>query len=250
MARSKEKSLAIDAGRRADPAASLRALCRRRLALNAALAGAPSDPTHDREALTEARGRAAKSLSAERAEMGRVMASRRLRDRFRRNGPEAWAEARVAQAVRRLADVDRELAAVEARQAERDRWLAERAPEVQRADALDRAIAVALDERVSEVCADPPRYLTDLLGHPPDGPVAAEAWATGARAVESYRAFAGVTDQASALGQPEPGDGRAWCEASEAVAAAKGHMAWIERLEARAPVRSLEPPGLDMGIGL
>src|SRR5207244_11270832 len=106
------------------------------------------------------------------------------------------------------------------RGATREAFLAEHQSDADRLSSIARRIESGLARHLRDVGREPPAYLVAALGPVPDHRRRAAAWWRGARAVETYRARAGVDDEASALGA-EPIDAplaRQWEQTQSVVA--------------------------------
>jgi AAA domain/TrwC relaxase len=145
--------------------------------------------------------------------------------------------------------LDREIAGLHASQHRRASHLA-----AHRADRIELdGIGDVLDKRVRDqtnrTVADPPSYITKVLGTRPANGANDRAWVSAVVAIESYRAENDITDRRTAIG-PKPNEyGRAldWCRANDVVGAALDTLD-PSRRAVHVAVQTVEAPALGIEL--
>jgi chaperonin cofactor prefoldin len=107
-----------------------------------------------------------------------------------------------------LRDVQRRREELREAEADRDAWLLENAPSVRRLDALGRELWWREQQQAIAAEVAMPQYLIRAVGERPLKPSERSAWHESVKAVESYRARWGVTDEERALGDRDSVSGR------------------------------------------
>jgi hypothetical protein len=209
LERSRAKSLAFDANHDTDglDTTSLKA---EQQQLYERLSGGPGDRSH---ALTRLRDEAQRiknsvereqrvSADAEKklASMGAITKTRRRMDveRLRnRINDASKVEERLSKKLREIAEEEKQLIKA---QKERERWVNEQRPLVERAEVVERELAYRSRALLRERENDLPKYLECSLGQPPDRPSERAEWRESVLAIEDYRESYGIKDRNHALG--------------------------------------------------
>ncbi len=174
------------------------------------LSAGPRDRTRELTQLREERERATENLlhqrsradEAERqlASMGTIAKARRKTEveQLRRRIKDAGrAEERLSDKLVQLADQEKELVRA---QKERERWVKEQTPLVERAELIENELAVRnkalLRDRENEL----PKYLESAVGPIPERPSEKTEWRQSVLAIEDYRDKYGIKDRNRALG--------------------------------------------------
>jgi conjugative relaxase-like TrwC/TraI family protein len=112
----------------------------------------------------------------------------------RRRADSALAAARAAEAAEQLRQAqaaaslaERDLERAQSGAGEHARWLEERREQLTLVATMDRAIAIRREWQATAIQADPPVYITQLLGTAPGDRAGRHRWRQGAMAIEDYR---------------------------------------------------------------
>jgi Ti-type conjugative transfer relaxase TraA len=209
LERSRAKSMAFDPDgdiAQAD-SASLRAEQR---GIYEQLSAGPRDQTRELTQLRRERERTNESLLRERelahkaeiqlSSMGAIAKARRkweadqLRNRITDAGK---VEDRLSEQLQKLADKEKELVRA---QKERERWVAQQTPLVERAEQIENELVLRnralLRDRENEL----PKYLESAVGAVPERPSERNEWRQSVLAIEDYRDKHGIKDRNRALG--------------------------------------------------
>jgi conjugative relaxase-like TrwC/TraI family protein len=241
LGRSNAKSLALDVY--VPSPATLGELIAERNVLRRLLTRAGPDPSADLKALTDRRAEAAAHLRRKRDELDELRST--SRHRLRRLKPNLmFAESAFSYATGVVERIDAECRRVQERVAARIRFLDSHIDDIQQLDRIERAIDTALDGRLADIGRRPPRYLTDTLGPIPEETPKRNIWWSTARAVELYRAAAGVTDLTPlGSGPTDPNTLNEWLAADDRLRRAGRVFHANRRLVAEAA-----PVSVDLGL--
>ena len=213
MTRSTPKAMAVDVGGEVGLAArSYRDLLAERDALHRSLLDkAPEDPTGRLEGLKAVRRRCAEGLDHAREGQEHFESlSKRERKELTARG-EAPASGRTREWAARVAETDADIDQLRRQGERRAAYFEAHRDDVDRYRLLNRVIDTREGKAISRAAADPPRYLTEVLGPRPDTPKARVAWTDGVAAVERHRLAFGITDPERPLGkEPTRATDRYW----------------------------------------
>ncbi len=216
LERSRAKSLAFDANddTTALDTPSLKAEQQRIYEL---LTKGPRDRSRELTQLREEAQRNKDSIERERrvaadaekqlASMGAIAKTRRKSDveRLRSRLNDAGSvEERLSKKLREIADKEKQL--IEA-QKERERWVNEQLPLVERAEIIESELAHRNRALLRERENDLPKYLESAVGRVPERPSEKTEWRQTVLAIEDYRESYGIEDPDRALGgRPRSGE--------------------------------------------
>jgi Ti-type conjugative transfer relaxase TraA len=209
LERSRAKSLAFDANDDASglDTTSLKAEQQR---IYERLSGGPGDRSRELTQLRDEAQRIQDSAERERrvaadaekqlASMGAIAKARRkldverLRNRINDVGN---VEERLSKKLREMAAKEKQL--IEA-QMERERWVNEQRPLVERAEVIESELAHRNRALLRDRENDLPKYLESAVGQLPDRPSERAEWRQTVLAIEDYRESYGIKDRYRALG--------------------------------------------------
>lgn len=209
LERSRAKSMAFDPN--GDIAAADTASLRGDLSgIYEQLSAGPRDRIRELNQLHEERERIDEDLLRQRsradeaedqlASMGAIAKARRKTEveQLRRRIRDAdRVERRLSDKLVQLADQEKELVRA---QKERERWVKEQSPLVERAERMEHELAVRnkalLRDRENEL----PKYLESAVGPVPERPSERTEWRQSVLAIEDYRDKHGIKDRNRALG--------------------------------------------------
>ena len=157
----------------------------------------PPDLSTDIAALTQERAELEKRHARAQRQLEQVRPG--FRHRHERLAQRLSAERSLDQTATGLDRVDAALATAAARQQEREQYVREHRPELDRLAAIETRIDQRLDVLVDALTTRPPEHLTPL-GDVPSTEYGQQCWRDSARAVEAYRIAHSVTARDTMLG--------------------------------------------------
>ncbi len=214
------------------------------------LGQAPPDRSADLAALVRSR----REIEAKVLETRRSVAQleSRKRPRSERRLPDVTLLTQrhnLAHFEQQASRVDREIAGLHTSQHRRASHLAAHGADQFELDAIGEVLDQRVRNDTNRAVADPPSYITKVLGPRPAGAVEDRAWVRAVVAVEKYRVEHDITDNRGALG-PEPSkyvDVLEWYRVNDIVRSARETIVPPVPTVTRGVV-SVHGPSLDIGL--
>lgn len=232
LERSKAKSLAFDDRNDSDSAGwDLATLRSERDDLYSRLERAPRDVTdqlrylrRQRESLQEGidRQRLIRDEVTTRFEaMSRLTRARRRDEVQQLQRRIASADTAEKNLQEKLPELGAEQRQLETERKNRERWLADRAPDIRRLDRIESELSRREAAVMRGVEVDVPRYIENELGPRPESRQTRNAWRQGVLVIERYRDEHGIKDPKRALGKEKDDDSLSRVIAEEKIRDAK-----------------------------
>ena len=175
---------------------------------------------------------------------------RPLRERRKPDIELIHANNQASQAQDRLDKLDNEITHVQASQHRRRSHLAAHRADALQLDAIDDVLAERIRTTVVRDVADPPTYITRVLGPRPADRQLDREWVKAVVAIDTYRIEHDITDRRTTIGQ-QPSDLGAqldWYGVRDKISHAQDQLGIATPEPPRPAVPQIEPPGLDIGL--
>jgi hypothetical protein len=215
------------------------------------LAEAPPDRSQDLAALVRTRSDTVSELKQARFDVARLECRRRpMRERRKPDVELIHATNQASQAQDRLDRLDNEITALQASQHRRRSHLAAHRGDALQLDAIDGVLAERVRTTVVRDVADPPHYITRVLGPRPADRGLDREWVKAVVAIDTYRTHHDITDRRTTIGQ-RPADLGAqldWYGIRDKIGVAQDQLGIATPEPPRPRVPTVEPPGLDFGL--
>jgi conjugative relaxase-like TrwC/TraI family protein len=212
---------------------------------------APPDRARDLEALTKSRRAAVSELKEARFDVARLDCRKRPRRERRKPDVELiHANNHAFQAKDRLDNLDNEIAQLQASQHRRRSHLAAHRADALELDALDSVLEDRIRSTVVRDVADPPSYITRVLGARPTDRQLDREWVKAVVAIDTYRTHHDITDRRTTIGQrpADPGSQLDWYGTRDEIGHAQDQLGIATRESPRPAAPRIDPPGLEIGL--
>ena len=165
---------------------------------------APPDRSADLVALTRSRREVESKVQETKRSVAQLESRKRPRRERRLPDVTLFTQRHnLAHFEQQASRLDREIACLHASQHRRASHLAAHGADRIELDAIGEVLDDRIRQTTNRAVADPPGYITKILGRRPSGAVEDRAWVRAVVAIERYRVEHGITDHRSAVG-PEP----------------------------------------------